>query len=255
MSNVKLSPEKAASVLRAAKTLMALHSQGALGGEVMPEDANPGLPMDSEQNYLYFTLPMALNYQRNSYKLWEAAQQTHADQETTMVFSPHAVVDMSIDMLREKLLKYKVALQPNRHPQIWQQLCRTFMKNFDGSVKRFLVDNNHSIAQIKSYMNSNKKMFPYLSGVKIANYWLYVMTQYTSADFADKHNITVAPDTHVIQASVKLGLIKQEDIQNPNIRIIVSELWQAICEGTDLHPIDIHTPLWLWSRGGFAVDV
>ncbi len=45
--------------------------QGKLGGEVMPEDANPGLERKSLENYLYFTLPMALNYQRNSYTLWE----------------------------------------------------------------------------------------------------------------------------------------------------------------------------------------
>jgi len=250
-----MTAEKAANVLYAAKTLIKLHAQGALGGEVMPEDANPELPKASEQNYLYFTLPMALNYQRNSYKLWEAAQRTYVDQETADVFAPYSVIDMPIELLREKLLKHKVALQPNKHPQIWQQLCRTFVQHFDGNVKQFFADNYHSVAEIKAYMNSNKKLFPYLSGMKIANYWLYVMGQYTDAQFTDKQNITVAPDTHVIQASVQLGLIQQEDIQNPNIRAIVSELWQAVFEGTDLHPIDIHTPLWLWSRGGFAVDV
>lgn len=47
--------------------LMAMYKNGYLGGEVMPEDANPNLRKDSLENYLYFTLPMALNYQRNSY--------------------------------------------------------------------------------------------------------------------------------------------------------------------------------------------
>lgn len=37
----------------------------------MPEDANPNLEKNSLENYLYFTLPMALNYQRNSYTLWK----------------------------------------------------------------------------------------------------------------------------------------------------------------------------------------
>ena len=44
--------------------------------EVMPEDANPGLKKNSLENYLYFTLPMALNYQRNSYTLWQALYNT-----------------------------------------------------------------------------------------------------------------------------------------------------------------------------------
>ena len=49
-----------------------MYLSGLLGGEIMPEDANPSLPKHSTENYLYFTLPMALNYQRNSYTLWEA---------------------------------------------------------------------------------------------------------------------------------------------------------------------------------------
>lgn len=43
----------------------------AYGMDKMPEDENPALDKSTKENYLYFTLPMALNYQRNSYMLWE----------------------------------------------------------------------------------------------------------------------------------------------------------------------------------------
>lgn len=43
--------------------LMIMYKKGELGGEVMPEDANPHFQKSSLENYLYFTLPMALNYQ------------------------------------------------------------------------------------------------------------------------------------------------------------------------------------------------
>lgn len=251
----ELTPDRIKKVLHAAEILMQLHKDGMLGGEIMPEDANPALLKDSDTNYLYFTLPMALNYQRNSYRLWEAAKRTYEDAETSDVFSPMSVLEMGTDTLRDKLSKYKVAIQPNKHPQIWSQLCCTFSKEFKGSVKYFFTVNDFSVAKIKEYMTSNKKMFPYLSGSKIMNYWLYVMSQYTDAAFVDKRNITVAPDTHVLQASAKLGLITHEDIDNPNIRPLVSELWDTVFQGTKWQPIDIHTPLWLWSRGGFTVDV
>jgi hypothetical protein len=42
--------------------LIDLHKSGLLGGEVMPEDENPGLDITTAENYIYFTLPMALNY-------------------------------------------------------------------------------------------------------------------------------------------------------------------------------------------------
>lgn len=101
----------------------------------------------------------------------------------------------------------------------------------------------------------NKKKFPYLSGPKILNYWLYVMTQYTAIDLAGREHITVAPDTHVIQASIKLGLIKDEDKSRTDIREYVSTLWEEVFCDTEYCPIDVHTPLWLWSRNGFAAQI
>ena len=109
--------------------------------------------------------------------------------------------------------------------------------------------------KIKEYILVNKKSFPYLSGTKILNYWLYVMTQYTDAKLEDRQYITVAPDTHVLQASVRLGLITHDEVEKPNIREEVSSLWEEVFKDTERCPIDIHTPLWLWSRGGFKVKV
>ena len=78
--------------------------------DYLPEDENPAVDKSSKENYLYFTLPMALNYQRNSYTLWECANKTYKDLETTDVFGAKAVINMNEQQLREKLVKYKVAL-------------------------------------------------------------------------------------------------------------------------------------------------
>ena len=40
-------------------------------------------------------------------------------------FDINTVVNMDELQLREKLLKYKVALQPNKQPIIWRTLCET----------------------------------------------------------------------------------------------------------------------------------
>lgn len=109
--------------------LLEAYKSGRLGGKKMPEDENPALDKSSKENYLYFTLPMALNYQRNSYTLWECANKTYRDADTTTVFDIKAVIDMDEQKLREKLLKYKVALQPNKQPIIWRTLCETIEKD------------------------------------------------------------------------------------------------------------------------------
>ena len=97
----------------------------------------------------------------------------------------------------------------------------------------------------------NKKKFPYLSGTKICNYWLYVIYQYTDRKYKNINQLTVAPDTHVIQATHKLGLITDEELNRSDVQLIVVERWNELFKGTKYNPIDIHTPLWLWSRNGF----
>ena len=72
--------------LKNVRKLYALYQNGDLGGEVMPEDANPHFEKESLENYLYFTLPMALNYQRNSYTLWKSALMTYENAETRFIF-------------------------------------------------------------------------------------------------------------------------------------------------------------------------
>lgn len=235
--------------------LLEAYKSGRLGGEKMPEDENPSVEKSSKENYLYFTLPMALNYQRNSYTLWECANKTYKDADTADVFNTKAVVTIAEQQLREKLLKYKVVLQPNKQPIIWRTLCETIENDFAGDLRKLFSDNGYSVSQIKDYISRNKKKFPYLGGNKICNYWLYVMEQYTDVIFVDRENITVAPDTHVIQASERLGIVSLEETAQGNVQQLVANRWQEILKGTDLAPIDVHTPLWLWSRGKFSVEI
>lgn len=113
-----------------------------------------------------------------------------------------------------------------------------------------MLDNN--VDRIRNFIQKdNKKKFPYLSGTKICNYWLYVIYQYTDKRYKDIENLTVAPDTHVCKATHKLGLITDNEFSSSNVQQIVIDKWQELLKNTKYKPIDIHTPLWLWSRNGF----
>ena len=242
-------------ILGKVNQLLYAYKQGMLGGEKMPEDENPHLEKYSKENYMYFALPMALNYQRNSYVLWECANKMYADKEAKIVFDSKEVCLIPMELLRDYLVEYKVALQPNKQPLIWKKLCETIENKFDGDIRSLFIENDYSVKNIKEYIHKNKKDFPYLGGNKICNYWLYVLEQYTDIEFIDRENITVAPDTHVIQASKKLGVISEEESQLSNNQIVLAEKWENILRDTDLKPIDVHTPMWLWSRGKFEVDI
>lgn len=242
-------------ILEKTNKLVDAYKQGLLGGEKMPEHENPHLELSSNQNYMYFTLPMSLNYQRNSYVLWECANRMYADKDARKVFDSAEVCKMSDEKLRGYLVQYKVALQSNKQPLIWKKLCETIEHKLDGDIRNLFIINGYSVQKIKEYIKNNKKDFPYLGGNKICNYWLYVLEQYTDIEFVDRENITVAPDTHVVQASQKLGVITEEEAQVSNVQIILAERWAEILSGTELKPIDVHTPMWLWSRGKFQVEI
>ncbi len=243
---------KKQEILENVDKLFVMWKNGELGGETMPEDSNPHFEKSSIQNYLYFTLPMALNYQRNSYKLWESARKTFEDTKTRFVFNIDKVLNESVENVKVALTKYKVALQPNKQTEIWIALCKTIKKLFDGDIRKLFSFCNYDIMKITNYVQvEHKKEFPYLSGNKICNYWLYVLYQYTNIRYQNIECLTVAPDTHVIQASQKLGVITAEEQGRNDIQLIVSKRWKDLLSTTKYCPIDIHTPLWLWSRNGF----
>lgn len=239
-------------ILSNVNKLLIMYKNGELGGEIMPEDANPNLEKSSLENYLYFTLPMALNYQRNSYKLWESALKTYNDSETKFVFNPKSCLKKSFEDVQYALTKYKVALQKQKQTEIWISLCNTFMELFDGDIRKLFDNLDNDVEKIRFFIQKeNKKIFPYLSGTKICNYWLYVIYQYTDRNYKNIESLTVAPDTHVCKATHKLGLINDDEFNSGNVQLIVIDRWKDLFENTNYKPIDIHTPLWLWSRNGF----
>jgi len=76
------------------------------------------------------------------------------------------------------------------------------------------------------------------------------MVKYGGVPLKNKRWIDIAPDTHVTQASVRLGIISEEDAEKMR-KEEISKIWREILKGTNIHPIDMHSPLWFWSRNGF----
>jgi hypothetical protein len=221
----------------------------------MPEDSNPGFSADETESRLaYFTLPMALNYQRNSFVLWQSALETWNDPETHDVFDLSKVTNMSADDLRGKLVKYRLALQPNKHVSTWKTLCETFSTRW-GSVSGLLVAADEDYIKLRDIVQIRfKKEFPYLSGPKIFNYWSYIMSSYGDVALKHREYIEIAPDTHVIKCSIRLGVISESEATTLS-REKISEIWRLALQGSGIDPIDLHSPLWFWSRNGFEYVV
>jgi hypothetical protein len=156
----------------------------------MPDDALIGVVRGDELlNVL--TLGMALNYQRNSYTLWQSIVQAYLDDSSRWIFTPLAASESDLDDLRHVLLHHRVALQPNRHPEIWKSVSKGIAQSSPkGDVVGLIESVECDIAALKNEMQIKRKSeFPYLSGPKIFNYWLYVMETYTGIKWKSRELI------------------------------------------------------------------
>ena len=239
------------SILGVCHELLDAYRSGDLGDTTMPEDAAPEFGHDqAEERLVFFTLPMALNYQRDSYVLWRAARETWEDEAAKSVFDLRAVCSIAPEDLREKLTKHKLALQPNKHIATWQTLAQTIEGNW-GSLSGMLESADRDYLKLKEIIQgSHKRQFPYLSGPKIFNYWSFIILTYGGAKLSHREDIEIAPDTHVTKCSVLLGVITPKEAETLSREQISRRWWEALV-GTGICPIDMHPPLWFWSRNGF----
>lgn len=229
--------------------LLHLYKSGKLGGT--SHEVYPNLEKGSTENYLYFTLASSINFQRKSEGLWQSALSTYQDPETSFVFNPTQVMSVSEDAVRRALIKHNLALLPEKHTYIWATLCNTFYKYYCGTPKKLLEDCSYDVVKVIKLLQSKKKWFPYLSGPKLSNYWLYILSHFTDVKLKSKEEISIIPDLHVIRATYHLGLVSSETVKPEH----VAQVWKEFLSGTELAPSDLHAPLWRWSRRGFKPEL
>lgn len=229
--------------------LRSLYEAGELGGTT--HEVYPPLDRGCVENYLYFTLAPALNFQRVSESLWRSALDTYNDPKTRFVFSP-ASVGLGVDEYQKALTKHKLALQPNKHTHIWFTLSETLHTYYKDDPRYLIESCDNDVIKILSLLQEKKKLFPYLSGPKLSNYWLYILTYFTDVRLVNKQEISVVPDVHVTRATKYLGLVPNEKQVTP---LEIAEVWKTFLQGTELAPSDLHAPLWRWSRKDFKPDL
>ena len=226
-----------------------LYESGGLGGT--SHEVHPGLDSGSTENYLYFTLVPAINFQRKSESLWRSALETYNDPDTRFVFNP-AMVCVGEDTFRKALTKHGLALQRNKHTKIWFTLCQTLHIHYGGSPKKLLEECDYDVVKVLDTLKTKKKWFPYLSGPKLSNYWLFILVRFTDVQLRNKHEISIVPDVHITRATKYLGLLPPDAPSSPSQ---VAAVWKDFLSGTGILPIDLHAPLWRWSRRGFKPDL
>lgn len=158
-------------IIQNCKELLQAYKEWKLWYMEMPKNSKPEIFKSQEEKLVYFTLPMSLNYQRNSYSLWEWVLKSYQDADVAQIFSIETSAKLSEDELREKLLKHKIALQSNKHINTWMRISQTIYENW-GTIENLLEVAEYDFLKLKNILqNTHKKGFPYLSWPKIFHYW------------------------------------------------------------------------------------
>jgi hypothetical protein len=232
------------------RKLMQAYNDGLIP-TLAEHEVHPDMPLGSRENYLYFTLPVCINFQRNSPAMWRSALATYRDPQTNYLFFPEKLAQVPTEKARTDLTKHKLGLQPNKHTLIWTTIANTLHAHFQDDPRNIITKAHNSVAELIQLLQvTDKKIFPYLSGPKLSNYWPYILSQYTDVRFNDMHAISIIPDTHIIQSSIKLGLVTVNATP-----LQVEAAWQQLLKDSNISPVQVHPVLWNWSRNNFLPEV
>lgn len=183
--------------------------------------------------------------------MWASALKTYEDPQTNYLFFPEKLVNHSREEIQSSLLKHKLALQKNKHTDIWITVSSAFHKHFSNDPRELLKAGGWNVPGVHKIIQKDmRKDFPYISGPKMANYWLYILSQYTDAKFRNMQEISIIPDTHVLQCSLKLGLSQPQMTS-----LEVAQIWKELLQDAPVTPVEMHPVLWNWSRNNFLPEV
>lgn len=248
-----MSPSKQQSIdstLVRVQKLLELFQAGQIP-TLAQHEVHPDIPIGSRENYLYFTLPCCLNFQRSSPAMWQSALKTFNDPETNYLFFPEKVTTVTPEKVKRDLFKHRLALQPNKHTEIWLFIAHTLHTHFQDDPREIIKAAGSDARKLIHLLQVERRAdFPYLRGPKLSNYWPFILSQYTDAQFSNTQEISIIPDTHVIQASIQLGLVEEKASQ-----LEVERAWKALLTGTGMSPVTLHPVLWNWSRNKFLPSV
>jgi hypothetical protein len=238
------------TTLNRIKRLYELFHEGAIPTLAVHE-VHPELDRASRENYLYFTLPVCLNFQRSSPAMWRSALATFNDPETNYLFFPEKAAGHQREQIQKDLAKHRLALQPNRHTDIWIAISETLYRHFNSDPRQLLALAGFNVSHIISLIQLEmRESFPYLRGTKLSNYWLLILSKFTDVQLHNMQQLSIIPDTHVIKSTVHLGLAPQKVTPEK-----VANIWQELLANSEIRPVDMHSVLWNWSRANFQPTV
>lgn len=233
--------------------LDAFHGEGILGEISMPGHLLPPAVERGSPEHLHFiTLTVAINYIRDADALWEASRRTYADSQTHYLYVPRQVAHTDAEKLIADMGKYRLAKRPTKDAGIWQTICITLTRHFDGDVYNLLERANFNAPLVLATVRNRRYRFPYLKGPKIGSLWVLGLEDRWQGHHLDNlDEVPIPVDIHIAAATVMTGCVRGPFEGSFNeLRDAVTEVWFGACQDSHSYALHFNDPLWHLSRRG-----
>lgn len=231
----------------------AFQNQNVLGEIAMPEHILPRNTERGSHEHLHFiTLTVAIDYQRDADKLWEASRLTFADTQTRYLYNPAAVAQTDFSKIARDMRKYRLSKKEEKDAQIWHSVCLTLTRHFDSDVYELLQSVNFNAQAALELIRDPRYNFLYLKGPKIGPLWLRMLEDSWQGHHLEAlEKLPVPVDIHIATATVMTGGVTGPFTGSfTELREAVVQVWFDSCAGTTYYPLQFDEALWHLSRRG-----
>lgn len=226
-----------------------LEKQGVFKEFQFPPEYNlpPGMKQSSEEQLLFLTLTVSLDYMRDAAKLWKQSYDTWLDNKKKWVFNSKLVTENGLEKLTI-LFKEINDQRPSKDAKIWFTICKKLLE-FDGSVYKLLKNLKFDALDISDYLDNYKKDFPFLSGYKIKPLWLRMMNDTASIKLKRIEEVPLPIDVHTARMTLKIVFSENFDGKiTKELRERTQKAWKIILDNTPIYPLQIDEPLWMMGK-------
>lgn len=239
---------------------------GIQGRTDMPEDIIPQyVPRGSLAHYLFITLTVSIDYQRDAIELWENSRKTYEDPTTQYLFDPQSLHETAPGKIIEDMKKYGLSRKAQKDAYIWRTVGVTFYKKWMGNPENFLTDCQWDAPTILSRLKSDNHLqnersvpdYPYLRGSKIGPLWVRMLRDNVGASgLKNLNQVPIPVDIHVARATLALGVVRGQVIDR--LEVLFDEIrtiWSQSVEGLTaknkpMIALDLDEALWHLSKYG-----
>ncbi len=255
-TSTKIVPEFTTDPQRACvagqKLLAAFNNGGIFGRTATPQHRPPKNAVTIEQRLRFVTQTVALDYLRDSHRLYNAGRATFEDEATQWVYLPVVVEQARFKDVARALKKYGLAQREEKDTDIWMQLCQKLVDHYRGSVYELLASVNFHAPSVLEVARSAR--FPSLSGPKVGSLWVRMLND-SCTPLKGLEDIPIPVDRHVMNASLALGVVTckgldKDLLELPEITPPVQSVWFDGAKLGGFRAIDLDAACWWLGKLG-----